>query len=310
VTRRTRLLLAVALVLAAAGSAPARAAAGPYGVGEIVVRYVDDTRTVDWPGEGDVPRTIPTVIRYPVSAPGALDVWGAQPASGPFPLVVFAHGFAVTPGTYQALMRAWVQAGYIVAAPFFPLTNANAPGGPDESDLVNQPGDMSLVITRVLAASAQGHGVLAGLVNPSRIAVAGQSDGASTALDTADDHRAPDRRVDAAVILSGADLPGMDSFPFAVGSPPVLAVQGTADKSNLPVSTYRWFRLARSPKFLLTLVGAGHLSPYRTQPQLGIVQRETIAFLDRYLRHLPGARARMWAAGNVSRLARLTTHAP
>jgi fermentation-respiration switch protein FrsA (DUF1100 family) len=286
------------------------AAAARYGVGETVLRYVDDTRTVTVPGEGTEPRTIPTVIRYPVSAPGAVDVRGAQPAPGRFPLVVFAHGFAVTPGTYVALMRAWVQAGYVVAAPFFPLTNADAPGGPNESDLVNQPGDMSLVITRVLADSADGRGVLRGLVNPSRIAVAGHSDGASTALDTADDHVAPDRRVDAAIILSGADMPGMDSFPFAVGSPPVLAVQGTADTSNEPAATYRWFRLARPPKFLLTLVGAGHLWPYRTQPRLGIVERETIAFLDRYLRHLPGSRARMWAAGNVSGLARLTTHAP
>lgn len=306
--RTTVVALILVALCACAGSA--HAASVRYGVGEIVVKYTDPHRTVWLPGNGHVRRTISTVIRYPTRAVGALDVRGAPPAPGPFPLIVFAHGFAVTPGTYRALLRAWVQAGYMVAAPLFPLTNAHAPGGPDESDLVNQPGDMRLVITRVLRDSAQRRGVLAHLVNPLRIAVAGQSDGGSTALDTADDHAARDRRVDAAIILSGAEMPGADSFPFAVGSPPVLAVQGSADTSNAPQSTYRWFALARPPKFLLTLLGAGHLHPYISQPQLGIVERETIAFLDRYLRHRPGARARMWDAGNVSGLAALFTRVP
>ena len=208
-------------------------------------------------------------------------------------------------------MRAWVSAGYVVAAPIFPLSNANAPGGPDESDLVNQPRDMSFVITRVLAASAQGHGTLAGRINASAIAVAGQSDGGSTALDAAYDHVNRDRRVDAAVVMSGADMPGMDSFPFAAGTPPLLAVQGLADPINFPSSTYRYFRLARAPKFMLALPGAAHLGPYTDQePQLSIVERETLAFLDRYLKHTPGARQRMWRVGNVPGVARLVTSAP
>ena len=284
----------------------------PYGVGEIVVTYTDHTRTVVIPGRGRVPRTLATVIRYPIAGlPTATDVRGAAPASGRFPLIVFAHGFAVTPAIYAPLMRAWVRAGYVVAAPFFPLTRAGAPGGPDESDLVNQPGDMRFVISSVLAGAQRAHGLLFGLVDPSAIAVAGQSDGGSTALDAAYDRVARDRRIDAAVILSGAEMPGLDSFPFAAGSPPLLAVQGTADATNAPESTYRYFRLARAPKFLLRMLGVGHLGAYTTQqPQLSIVEHETVAFLDRYLKHLPGARARMWAAGAVARLALLTTHAP
>jgi hypothetical protein len=61
--------------------------------------------------------------------------------------VIFGHGFAVTPGIYTPLLQYWARAGYVVAAPIFPLGNANAPGGPNESDLVNQPRDMSFVIT-------------------------------------------------------------------------------------------------------------------------------------------------------------------
>ena len=203
-SRVTRTIVAGLLVLVVLASgqalAPANASAGaaspaasaPYGVGEIVVKYTDHSRTVALPGIGRVPRPIATVIRYPISGdPSRVDVRRALAARGPFPLIVFAHGFAVTPAPYAALMRAWVSAGYVVAAPIFPLSNANALGGPDESDLVNQPRDMSFVITRVLTASAHGHGTLAGRINASAIAVAGQSDGGSTALDAAYDHVKP-----------------------------------------------------------------------------------------------------------------------
>ena len=168
----------------------------------------------------------------------------------------------------------------------FPLTNATAPGGPNEADIVNQPRDVSLVITRLLAMSRRSAGVLAGEVDAARIAVAGQSDGGVTALAVAYDSRFRDRRVDAAIVLSGARLGGMGSFPRR--GPPLLAVQGTADTVNAPATTATFFGLAPRPKFLLWLVGASHLPPYTDeQPQLGIVERTTVAFLDHYERGRP-----------------------
>jgi hypothetical protein len=222
--------------------------------------------------------------------------------------VVFAHGFNITPAPYAPLLRAWARAGYVVAAPIFPLTNANAPGGPNESDLINQPADMSFVISRMLAAAASRRGILAGLITPRRIAVAGQSDGGSTALAVAYNQHYFDRRIRAAMILSGAMIPGLGGYDFPVPSPPLLATQGTADTVNAPVSTYHFFGLARRPKFLLSLLGAPHLGPYTNeQPQLGIVERVTIAFLDHFLKRRPGAGWRVWKAGNVAGLARLSS---
>jgi hypothetical protein len=44
----------------------------------------------------------------------------------------------------------------------------------------------------------------------------------------------------------------------------------------------------RRPKFLLWLLGAGHLPPYTAhQPQLRIVERATVAFLNHYLKGQP-----------------------
>ena len=123
----------------------------------------------------------------------------------------------------------------------FPLENAAAPGGPNESDLINQPKDLSFVIARLLALNARTNSVLQGKIDPSRIAVAGHSDGAETALAAAYDHRFRDPRVDAAIVLSGAALPGMGPFPRS--GPPLLAVQGTADTTNAPANSAGFFRL-------------------------------------------------------------------
>jgi hypothetical protein len=240
------------------------------------------------------------VIRYPT--PGRrsrIDVNSAPVAPGRFPLIVFGHGFAVTPAPYWHLLAAWAHAGYIVAAPVFPLGNAHAPGGPNESDVINQPRDMSFVITQMLHLFSRS-------MDPHAIAVAGQSDGGETALAVAYDQYYIDRRVRAAIILSGAELPGVGGFIFPAPSPPLLASQGTADTTNLPIHTYQFFNVAPRPKYLLSLLGAGHLPPYTTQqPQLGIVERVSIAFLDRYLKHEASEQRMIAQWGDVGGLAAL-----
>jgi dienelactone hydrolase len=233
-----------------------------------------------------------TYVRYPTGA------------SGPFPLVVFGHGFAVTPAPYALLLRAWTAAGYVVAAPVFPLENANAPGGPNENDLVNQPADVSFVISQLLAANQDPASPLAGMIDSARIAVAGHSDGGETALAVAYARSFRDKRVSAAVILSGARLPGV-GMTFPAGSPPLLATQGSADRINPPKFTNQFFVVASRPKFLLTLLSAGHLPPYVSQhPQLDVVERVTIAFLDVYLKG--ASLQRLFAAGMAPGVARLT----
>ena len=236
-------------------------------------RFVDRSRKIRLPDGRRVPRSIDTTVRYPA-------------AGGPYPLIVFGHGFALTPETYSALLHAWMRVGYVVAAPWFPLERADAPGGPTQADLVNEPRDVSFAISRLLALAARPGGVLEGRIDPSRIAVAGHSDGGVTALAVAYDRRFRDQRIRAAIVLSGAALPGMGPFPRR--GPPLLAVQGTADRINTPATTAYFFRLARRPKFLLWLLGASHRPPYTGQePQLAIVERATAAFLDHYLKSQP-----------------------
>ncbi|MGH2916184.1 MAG: alpha/beta hydrolase family protein [Solirubrobacteraceae bacterium] len=306
-----------------AAAAPDRLAAGdasmglarsrtgpPFATGSITLRIVDHTRSVQLPNGQTVPRTLRTIVRYPASdRTRSGDLRGAAPArdAGPFPLIVFGHGFAVTPHLYARLLRAWAAAGYVVAAPVFPLGNADAPGGPNESDLPNQPADMSLVISRLLAASRATSGTLGGLISTHAIAVAGQSDGGDTALAVAYDPRYRDARVGAAIILSGAEIPGIGGFQIQAGGPPLLATQGSADTVNPPSATDAFYATAAVPKFLLTLPGATHLPPYSSQqPQLGVVERVTIAFLNHYLKRRP--LKPLLSAGQVPGVAVLSAH--
>jgi dienelactone hydrolase len=260
----------------------------PFAVGERVLTFIDHSRTVTYPGEAPQPRKLVTIVRYPL-------------AHGRFPLIVFGHGFAVTPTIYSQLLESWARAGFVVAAPLFPLGNADAPGGPNEADLVNQPRDMSFVISQMLRQPP-----FSGRIDASEVAVAGQSDGGDTALSAAYNPRFHDPRIRAAVILSGQEIPGVGGYDFPAPSPPLLATQGLADTINLPATTFAFFDAAPAPKYLLTLPGAPHLGPYTDlQPQLGIVERVTIAFLDRYLKNEHGAVEQMRAAGNVSGVAAL-----
>ncbi|HEY5343350.1 MAG TPA: hypothetical protein VIJ66_06790 [Solirubrobacteraceae bacterium] len=295
--------------VSAARSPGAKPAPSSFAVGLRVLRLIDTSRTIELPNGTTEPRTLLTYVRYPaLGSPAGTDLPDAPAAraDGPFPLVVFGHGFAVTPALYARLLQSWARAGYVVAAPVFPLENADAPGGPDESDLTNQPADMSFVISEMLAAARTSAGPFAGLIDSSQIAVTGQSDGGDTALAVAYDPTYRDPRISAAVILSGAEIPGIGGFTFPAGSPPLLATQGTADTVNHPSATNAFYDVAPRPKYLLRLFGAEHLPPYSDQqPQLGIVERVTIAFLDGYLKHRPEALARLVSLGNVPKTASL-----
>jgi len=253
-----------------------------------VLRLVDRSRLAHFRNGTSGPRVLATTVRYPAGS------------RRPLPLVVFAHGFALTPETYEPLLDAWASAGYVVAAPLFPVEGSSAPGGPSQADLVNEPGDLRFVVSRLTAPTSP----LRGIVDASRVAVAGHSDGAEAALSAAFDPRFRDRRIRAAVIMSGAALPGFAGAP--AGSPPLLAVQGTSDSINQPGTTSAYYRLMRRPKFLLWLLGASHLPPYSTADRWSsVVDRATVAFLDRYLRR--GSIRPLVTAGTHSSLARIVS---
>lgn len=294
--RRIAIGIVLAVGLMVAGCSTSSPATEPvtqkaHAVGMLTETLVDTQRsTVAWgPNPQQPSRTLVTTIFYPAEGspssrpPGV----GAAPdrADAPYPLIVFAHGLGSDPLQYETLLSYWAAAGFVVAAPQFPLTNDQTPGGPDAGDVVNQPGDMSFVITSVLDSAAGPSGTLSALVDPNAVGAAGHSNGAITALGLIANTCCKDQRVKAAVVMAGDEVPFSGGSYEMADAPPLLLVHGTADQL-LPYSlAIGMFNAARGPKGLLTIHGGGHDSAAAlSAPSSPSVLRTTTDFFDAYLR--------------------------
>jgi predicted dienelactone hydrolase len=117
--------------------------------------------------------------------------------------------------------------GYIVLSADFPLTNLQAPGGPNYLDVVNQPADVSFLIDRALTLEAS-ESPFEGEIDPERIGVFGISLGGATATLAAFHPEWRDHRVTAAISIAGpGDIFGPRFFDQA--SVPFLMIAGTSD---------------------------------------------------------------------------------
>lgn len=295
-------------------------AGGPFPVGVQTVTFTDPSRSIVLPGGTSEPRPLVTTVLYPAvpgtgSETAGTDLLGdATPytRAGPYPLVVFGPGFEQVPSTYFPLLRSWASAGYVVAGITFPLTNPQAPGGPDEEDLVNQPADMTFVIGKILADAVAPGNVFTGIVDTGAVAVAGHSDGGDSAMAAAFDTCCRDATLKAAIILSGEELHEATGSYYPPGSPALLAVQGTADTVNPPSFTETLYdEDTAGPKYELMLQGAGPLDPYATTDSYDkVVSAVTLDFLDAYLKGLQSQLADIGADGTASGLATLTQSVP
>ena len=306
----TAALAAAAACGSAAGSgrsspAPLRPPAPAYAVGTLTATVVDTSRpTPAWgPSPAEPTRTLVTTIWYPATgARAGAPRPGAAPdrRGAPYPLVVFGHGLGATPQEYEPLLSAWAAAGFVVAAPRFPLSSADTPGGPDGGDVGNQPADMSAVITAVLRARGPTLAVLSGLVDPREVGAAGHSNGAITTLGLVGDTCCLDPRVKAAVVMAGT-TEGFPSGRYVLATaPPLLLVHGTDDDLVPYRDAVIVFNQARGPKGLLTIEGGSHESAAAFDPRSSAsVIRTTIDFFDVYLRHRTDALARLETDGRA-----------
>jgi dienelactone hydrolase len=281
------------------------AAVPAHEVGAVTDTFVDPSRpTAAWgPSPGHASRTLVTTVLYPTATPvyrtggsGPQVVVGAAPdrAKAPYPLIVFAHGLGAAPSDYKELLASWAAAGFVVAAPQFPLSSRQTPGGPDGGDIVNQPGDVSYVIGSVVQASAEASGPLSGLVDPLEIGAAGHSNGAITTLGLVANTCCHDSRVKAAVVMAGT-TEGFPSGQYDFSdTPPLLVVHGTADELVPYRSGVLVFNQAHGPKGLLTIRGGSHGAAAGLSPgSSSTVISSTVDFFDAYLLHEAPAAERL-----------------
>ncbi len=315
-SRATTTTLSAAQKIAAQGATRFR-------VGVVSATWADpDGATEDFAtGETTPGRSLGVEIRYPTTAgsptgetPGATPAYGA----GPFPVVVFAHGYDVTPDTYAPLLDAWVSAGFVVVAPVFPDTSATAiaaeQGAYTESDMFNQPADVAFVVRELARATGAAPGpappggaFLRNLVYLPDLAIVGQSDGADTvaALLFDDEYSLVDYslavRPKAVGLLSGAEWTRtVDVYRAPVSDPPaVLVVQSATDTCNTPLDSALLNNLMGQPKWYLSLDDATHLGPYTGQDaEAPVVERVTIAFFSHVFGRRAASAAAITAAGD------------
>jgi predicted dienelactone hydrolase len=272
--------------------------ATPYHVGVLHQTFVDPSRGT--PARGGNPssssRHIATTIYYPTNLAPTEQNPRPRAASGPFPLIVFAHGYAIDAAAYEPLLRDVAAGGFVVAAPDFPGTSTAYGGGAIRSDSLQQPGDISFVITSILDFSAK-PGLFFNVVNPNAVGDSGQSDGGVTAAAAAYNTCCIDPRIEASVILTGGSF-GFDGQWFPPGTPPVMFVHATADEVNPYSASTSMFAQAQSPKYLMTIEGGDHLQVYVDPPWEPQVAAAMIAFFDVYLKGDPAAAARLDTAAN------------
>jgi fermentation-respiration switch protein FrsA (DUF1100 family) len=248
---------------AAATSVRQAATAVTHPVGVTQRTFVDHSRPTDANGDcAELPsRTLRTTIYYPAigDAPSTAPAPDAAPdrANGPYPLIAFSHGFDSDPKRYESLLEHWAAAGYVVAAPQFPLSSDQSACGAIAGDVVNQPTDISFVITSISKATHR-DALLRNLVDTKKIGAAGHSNGGITTYGLSANTRLHDPRLDVAVVLAGTPQKYPTGRYDFTKAPPLLIVHGTADDLVPYSAAVRAFNHARGPKGILTVEGGDH----------------------------------------------------
>jgi pimeloyl-ACP methyl ester carboxylesterase len=280
-------------------------------------------RAGDHPGEYEVDE-IELTISDPAEGDRAVDIAVWYPhTGGPFPLVVFAHGFGTSPDNYADFLAGLASAGHVVVAPrsFSTSVSSGFPGvqetafrvqeddptpapdaGTDEPppvsgnegdgfDFNSQRLDLVAAIDVVLGPDPPEE--LRGRVANTKAAVIGHSDGGVTAAAVAFNSQVGDPRVGAGVIISG-DYGEFGGEWFPDGSPALLAIHGDADGVNPIASSFGLYAAdGGGPRYLVVAHGAGHLDLLTDDPPLSMVIGLITDFLASYLGNDPAAIDRM-----------------
>jgi dienelactone hydrolase len=302
-------VLGASAVTASAATKPAGNASAEkirtYAVGKTEMTFTDFSRPTNPNGSypGADSRTLLTVIYYPAegtptkATADIVPVVDATPntENGPYPLIIFSHGATARGIVYESEAEAWASAGYVVAAPDFPLSNTNAQGGVTLSgsvgDVKNQPADDTFVIDQVLDLNTQKTSPLYKMVDPKHIGAAGHSNGAITTYGLVYSECCTDKRIRAAVAMSGVAAIVDDEY-FKGKNTPLLILHGDADPLVPYSAAQSAFKSAKAPKFLLTFVGG-------SGAQGEALFSSTTDFWDRYLKGDRSALAQLREDANV-----------
>lgn len=218
------------------------------------------------------PRMVDTIIWYPAVADsaspdpilaGTIDA-GPERNGAPFPILLWSHGNAHPPWASSFFSAHLASHGFVVVAPShegrplvggpFPARHPELadPGRPvDVPD--ERPPDIDFALDETLGVGAAGDPILAGLLDPDRIGMAGHSRGAGTALRVV----AADRRFRAAIPMAPAAT-GVTRLAVRKIGVPMMLMGGKLDELSPFMGQQQLFGLSRSTSRERWLVGFPH----------------------------------------------------
>ena len=244
-------------------------------------------------------REIPIRVYYP------------QQLSGSLPAVVFSPGYGGTRESYEYLGRAWANAGYIVIVPTHigsdnsaimknGLREASDPAAALDAQQ-QRTADVRFILSSFKNIEHEEH-ELKGHVDKKRLAVAGHSMGAGTALllagasaelSNVKPQSFRDDRIRAALAMSpqGTGAEGFNDHSWDQLRLPVMTMSGTRDRGvggQPPQWRLQPFQhMPGGDKYQVTVEGADHLAFAMGQRFHSCIVRETTAFWDAYLKGQP-----------------------
>jgi pimeloyl-ACP methyl ester carboxylesterase len=221
---------------------------GPFEVRSYDAEFVDVNRPTAANGEypGDDVRRLSGTVWHPSEA-----------GAGPFPLVVFSHGFSSSKDGGAYLSAHLASLGYVVVSANYPLTHMQAPGGPNAKDVVNQPADVSFLLDTLIAQGQDLGHRLHGMVDSQRIGVTGISLGGMTSTLLAYHPDMGDSRIGAALSIAGPTAIFNERF-FLEPELPFLMLAGDID-ALVPFDTNAAPVLEMVPgSQLVSIAGASH----------------------------------------------------
>lgn len=224
-------------------------AVGPYEPQQAEMLFIDSSRATNANGAfaGAPQRSLPSAIWYPKNA------------SGPYPLIVYSHGFTSSRDETKYLLAQLASHGYVVLAANYPLTSGSAPGGANANDVSNQPEDIAFLIDSILALS-DSEKPFEGAIDQNRIGLMGLSLGGLTTSLATYHPRLREPRVKAAVSIAGpSEFLSKKFYDQSGVTIPFLMIAGSADRLILHNSNAAIIPRRVTNGSLLTIQGGNHI---------------------------------------------------
>jgi dienelactone hydrolase len=271
-------LLGLALAAGCSSSTPAAAPPpyqhrGPYAVGVTTLTlgsagpvFGQRLATVYYPADpaavtghprfsyteaSTLPASLQGILPARYNTTATVDAYSDPPAStkGPFPIVLFSHGYGGERLYYSTLLTGIASWGYVVVSADYLERGlaAQALGSKTRPTAALDSSIMASSLTAVEQASASSASVLHGAADPTRVAAAGHSAGGETAFDALDSPRV-------ATAVGWAPV-------GPVGTParkPVMLIGAEGDQVVTPHSVQATYDSFKGPKVLVEISGEGH----------------------------------------------------